>query len=128
VLVTFDGRGTVGHSAVVPEDQFQSYVTRLAAELHVPPLDVSHPLFVEGLKPDPRTRKGAVDVEFKRDGVVVTKHPFWTSKKQAPPPPKVAVVPTERIEGLTVGGSGSGEAVRMESSFASPERRRSASA
>jgi hypothetical protein len=117
VFITFDERGTVGNSVVVPDDQFQSHVTRMAAELHVPPLDFSQSLLVEGLKPDPRTRNGAVDVELRRDGVVVTKYPVWTSKRKAPPPPKVAVVPLERIERLTVGGSGSSEAVRMEVEF-----------
>lgn len=114
MFITFDDRGTVRSSVVVPDDEFQSCVTRMAAELHVPPLDFSQSPLVEGLKPDPRTRNGAVDVELRSDGVVVTKYPVWTSKKKPPPPPKVAVVPLERIERLTVGGSGSSEAVRMK--------------
>lgn len=106
VLVTFDDQGSVKSSEVVPDRQYQEQMARATAELRTPPVDFTRTILIEGPPFDEGTRAGATDLELRADGVVVTRYPVQRSKKKAPPPPRVAVVPLAGIERVEVGRSG----------------------
>jgi hypothetical protein len=114
LLVAFNEDGTVRDSAAVADEEFQDRLSALVAELAAPPMDLSQPVKVGGLPPEPReVGAGTIDLELTSVGLVVTRYRYWISKKMAPPPPTVATVPLERLESLTVGQGHAREAARM---------------
>ncbi len=114
LLVTFNEDDTVRSSEAVLDEEIQDHLVKAVAVLAAPSLDLSQPVKVSGLPPEPReVGAGTIELALTPAGVVVTKYPYWTSKKMAPPPPKVATVPLERLESLTFGQGHAHEAARM---------------
>ncbi len=114
LLVAFNDDGTVRSAEVVPDEEIQDRLVKAVAALAAPSQDLSQPVKVRGLPPEPReVGAGTIELELTPAGVVVTKYPYWTSKKMAPPPPKVATVPLERLESLTFGRGHAHEAARL---------------
>jgi hypothetical protein len=103
MLVTFGETGVAKSVEFVPEKELGARFASMQKEGIFPPLDLSKPVQLEGMKPFQIPTESSVNLELSSTGVTVTMQEEIRTLRKKPRPPLIASIPLAQVAGVHVG-------------------------